>query len=276
MGATKVSDEQQASWQTELSHKSHKQDLERQETIPLKPKASLESETEPEDREAAPEPNSKRKAAITCASITLFFGLFALITWLALRPIYQPTYAIDDIQIRALTVNTTRSTVTADILYNVTAHNRNRKMGFTYNWITIDASYSGWNFARSTIPKFKLGKSRNVTMPSWHNVQNFPVPSSVATSLAGAIQNGTVPLRVFAKAKLRVTIGKFRSSPLNVNVDCRFTAVRVPVQSPTSTRAFNVVSKVCRLTRPRYKRAKKLKAYKPANPINTRPRRHGL
>jgi hypothetical protein len=201
---------------------------------------------------------AKREAIIGLVFIGLvvFFGLFALITWLALRPVHRPRFALNSVQIRSLAVNATGASVSADFLYNVTALNENHRMDFKYDWITIDASYRGENFGRAKVGGFMVGKASSVTTTSEMSVQHVLLSSAVATSLAAAIKNGSVPLRAYAKAKLHVKIGKYVSFPLISDLDCSL------LVAPPSSSQGKVQSQACRLTRRRYKKPKAFKTYR--------------
>ncbi|KAG0579658.1 hypothetical protein KC19_4G114300 [Ceratodon purpureus] len=205
-------------------------------------------------KQKRPSAEASKTSCAVIIGLIVFFGMFALITWLALRPVHRPRYFMNSVQIKSFALNAADSSVSANFVYNVTARNDNHKMVFKYDWMTIDASYGGENFARSSIGGFKVGKTSSFTRTSEISVQNVLISPKTVTSLAAAIKNSTVPLRVYAKAKLNVVIGKYVSFPLSLDLDCKLV-----VAPPSSTVPGKVVSQACVLKRPPYKKPKKFK-----------------
>lgn len=169
----------------------------------------------------------------------LLLGIAILVLWLVLRPIHLPKYSLDNSNMRNFSVGQ-GSTLNADIVYNITANNPNRKIGIEYDAINLETSYDGQVFGHSAIPGFYQGHQNITSVASELNVTNFPLRTSSATTLSSQIQSNSVPLFVRADAKVRVKIGTHTSSAFWVRVDCDVVVGVKPAK---------LISKSCRLKR---------------------------
>ncbi|KAG0626025.1 hypothetical protein M758_2G097100 [Ceratodon purpureus] len=172
-------------------------------------------------------------------TLILLLGIAVLVLWLVLRPIHLPKYSLDNVDVRSFSVGQ-GSTLNANIVYNITANNPNRKIGIKYDAINLETSYDGQVFGHSAIPAFYQGHQNITSLASELNATNFPLRASSATALASQIQSNSVPLFVRADAKVRVKIGSQTSSAFWVRVDCDVVVGVKPGQ---------LISKSCRLKR---------------------------
>lgn len=184
-------------------------------------------------------------------AVVVILGITALVLWLVLRPIHAPTYSINDIQIKTFSVGSSNSTannatttLSADLLYNITATNPNKHIGIKYDKINIATSYDGEVFAQNTVPSFYSGHQNVTTIVSEFNVTNFALSSTAGSALVTAVQSNSVPLHTRADAKVRVKIGSYTSFAVWVHVDCD-----VSIKPPSGSTSASVISKSCKLTR---------------------------
>lgn len=178
----------------------------------------------------------------TFCSLLLTFlflaGLTILILWLVLKPVHLPKYSLDNVEVRNFSV--TGTSLNADIAYNITANNPNRKIGIKYDVINLDTSYSGQALGRSVIPGFYQGHQNVTSISSELVVQNAALSQSSAEVLNNQVVANSVPLHVRADAKVHVRIGKYTSPGFWVRVDCDVTMGVNPAQ---------LISKSCKLKR---------------------------
>lgn len=178
----------------------------------------------------------------TFCSLLLAFlflaGLTILILWLVLKPVHLPKYSLDNVEVRNFAL--TGSTLNADIAYNITANNPNRKIGIKYDTINLDTSYSGQALGRSVIPGFYQGHQNVTSLSSELKVQNASLTPTSASALTTQLEANSVPMHVRADAKVHARIGKYTSPGFWVRVDCD---VNMSVNPAT------VISKSCKLKR---------------------------
>nr|PNR43481.1 hypothetical protein PHYPA_015862 [Physcomitrium patens] len=226
---------------------THPKELKRQETIPLKKHDNTEV-----DEEAAPASTSEKTstiAVIAVISLILFLGLFALITWLAIRPIHAPRYTIDGVRVKSFNMNATDSTLSTLLEYS------HRSQPQPQNELQVRLDHARYSIQWTGLGQGLSDGAFQATQKQQRHMvfhsQRVEIRTSTG-SLTAQMKNASVPLQVYSKAKIHVVIGMYKSFPLNVVVDCKLV---VAPPSPTNLEG-KVVSKLCRLTRPRYKRRK--------------------
>jgi hypothetical protein len=180
----------------------------------------------------------------TFCSLLLAFlilaGIQLLVLWLILKPIHLPKYSLNDVDIVNFSVGQNNNTLAADLIYNITAENPNRKIGIKYDYIDLETSYDGQAFGLSSIPGFYQGHQNTTVLTSELNVQDFQLQQSSATALQTQIQANNVPLHIRANAKAHVKIGKYTSAGFKVRVDCDVDMAVTPAR---------LISKSCKLKR---------------------------
>lgn len=167
-------------------------------------------------------------------------GITILILWLVLKPIHLPKYSLDNVDVNNFSF--AKSTLNADITYDITANNPNRKIGIKYDRIELETKYEGESLGKSVIPGFYQGHRNVTTLSSELTVVNAILSSSDSTSLTNQITANNVPLHVRADAKVHVRIGKYTSPGFWVRVDCDVNMGVSPAK---------VISKSCKLKRRR-------------------------
>lgn len=161
---------------------------------------------------------------ICCCCCTLFslLGtsiLVALITWLVLRPIYFPRFTIDTFEFQTLEASDSDS-LSATAFFTITAENRNKRLGFKYDAIGVDASYRGYVFGHSEVPSFSLGHRNVTTLSSEFFVENFSFsPGEVGKQFSNDLELERVEVQVRARAKVRLKNTPFALFKVLVNCD---------------------------------------------------------
>lgn len=180
----------------------------------------------------------------------ILLGLTTLIAWLILRPIHAPRYFVDNLEFRSLSVSAPTNeldiaTLNANVMFTITAENRNGKMGFKYDGVGIDTSYRGNVFGYSAVSSFALGHRNTTTLTSEFVVENYLfTPPRLGRDFAADVALASLALHVRASAKVRVKVGVITSFAVKVFVDCDFV-----VKPPNASAPSSVISKTCKLTR---------------------------
>jgi hypothetical protein len=177
-------------------------------------------------------------------TMILVLGLAALIIWLVLRPIYAPDYSLVDAEINTLSYSTTTNSLDANFLYTINATNRNAKIGFKYDVINLDTSYSGADFGKSSIPGFYNGHQNTTTISSSFNVTGFALTPTLGTSFLNDVKNSSIPLQLRVSVKARIKVGLLTTFPFWVHANCDGR-----VSPPTATGSGKLLSKSCKIVR---------------------------
>lgn len=177
-------------------------------------------------------------------TMILVLGVATLIVWLVLRPIYAPDYSLVDAEINTLSYSTTSNSLDANFLYTINATNRNAKIGFKYDVINLDTSYSGADFGQSSIPGFYNGHRNTTTISSSFNVTGFALTPTLGTSFLNDVKNSSIPLQLRVSVKARIKVGLLTTFPFWVHANCDGR-----VSPPTATGSGKLLSKSCSIVR---------------------------
>lgn len=193
-------------------------------------------------------PPKKRSCCCRCLCWTVSILLLLVVAvaatagilFLVFRP-KLPKYSIDGLRITRFNLGNDDS-LSASFNINVTARNRNKKIGIYYRGGSrISAFYAGKELCRGSFPEFYQGR---------HNTTVIDVPMAGQTQNATGLltelqeqqqQAGSVQLNLKAKVPVKIKLGKLKLPKITCNVRCR-----LKVASLTAADTIKIESSSCK------------------------------
>ncbi|XP_020583696.1 NDR1/HIN1-like protein 2 [Phalaenopsis equestris] len=169
-----------------------------------------------------PQPQSSKSPCFRGCCISAILALLSLIVLAAIaggifyaiyRP-HRPTFSISSLRLSSL--NTTSSNhFTSRLDLSVTARNPNPRIDYNYDQISISISSNGVGIGEGSFPGFV------------HSAKNTTVLSSLASTRSD-LKKGTVPLEFYMETKVRMKVGRLKTSKFRMKVYCDGIEIAAP------------------------------------------------
>ncbi|MCO5571981.1 hypothetical protein L7F22_025741 [Adiantum nelumboides] len=185
------------------------------------------------------------------AAIVIILGIAALVLYLVLQP-KTPDFSVSDASITSFNLSTQPLSASnaiagasvylnADVTFNVSAENPNKKIGIFYDAVDVTLFYDDQNIGQGSIPAFYQGH-RNTTLLLLHmKGQDVGLTSTVGSTLRTtlSVASNSIFLHARTLAEVRIKVGSWKSRASKFQIDCN-----VEMSNPTAPNP-RLLSKSC-------------------------------
>ncbi|KAH7289983.1 hypothetical protein KP509_30G026900 [Ceratopteris richardii] len=168
----------------------------------------------------------------TLAILIVVLGIAALVAYLVLQP-KTPDFSVSDATVASFNLTSTPTSpsnavsgvsqyLNADVTFNVSAENPNKKIGIYYDEVDVTLFYEGEQIGQGSIPAFYQGH-RNTTILLLHMVgKDVAMTPAIGSGLQTALKDSasTVLLHARTLTTVRVKVGGWKSGASKFEVDC--------------------------------------------------------
>ncbi|KAL0397000.1 UNVERIFIED_CONTAM: NDR1/HIN1-like protein 13 [Sesamum calycinum] len=215
-------------------------------------KAQLYNTTRPAYRPRPPVRRSHRRGCCCscCLWTTLVILLLLLLAAIAgavlyvlYRP-YRPSFSVASLQLSKF--NLTDTALTSSFNVTLIARNRNSKITFFYDQISVKILSGDVDIGDGSFPGFTHGRKNVTSLRTVISSSNSPFPDGTDISaLKSSFRSRNLPLQIQLETKVKAQIGKIKTKKLKIRVTCDGIKISIPTgKTATTATTSNLKCKV--------------------------------
>ncbi|KAI3463269.1 hypothetical protein Pfo_019932 [Paulownia fortunei] len=204
-------------------------------------KAQLYNATRPAYRPQPP-PRRRHRRGCCCSCclwttllillILLLAAIAGAVFYVIYRP-HRPSFSVSSLQLSKF--NLTDTTVTSAFNFTLTARNRNSKITFFYDQISVKILSGDVDIGDGSFPGFTHSKKNVTTLRTVISSSNTPFPDGTDISqLKSSLKSKNLPLKIQLETKVKAKIGKIQTKRLRIRVTCDGIKVSIPTGKTAS------------------------------------------
>ncbi|KAG8388392.1 hypothetical protein BUALT_Bualt02G0121100 [Buddleja alternifolia] len=201
--------------------------------------------------QAPPRRRHRRGCCCSCCLWTtlliLLILLLAAIAGAAFYVLYRPhrpSFSVASLQLSQF--NLTDTSLTSAFNLTLAARNRNKRITFVYDQISVKILSGDTDIGDGSLPGFVHGKRNVTTLRSVvsSSVNPFPDGTDLAP-LKSSVKSRNLPVKIQLDTKVKVKIGKIEMKKLKIRVTCGGIRISIPTgKTATTATISNVECKV--------------------------------
>lgn len=185
------------------------------------------------------------------AAIVIILGITALVLYLVLQP-KTPDFSVSDATITSFNLSAQPLSssnavsgaslyLNADVTFNVTAENPNKKIGIYYDEVDVTLFYGDQDIGEGAIPGFYQGHKNKTFLLLHMKGQDVGLTPALGSTLQTTLQDAdnSIVLHARTMAKVRIKVGSWKSRASKFQIDCD-----VEMSNPTAPNP-HLLSKSC-------------------------------
>ncbi|KAL3639770.1 hypothetical protein CASFOL_014738 [Castilleja foliolosa] len=208
-----------------------------------------------------PQPPPRRRHSRSCCCSCCLWSTLAILFILLLAAIagavfyvlyrpHRPSFSVASLHLSRF--NLTDTAITSTVNMTLVAHNRNSKITFLYDQISVRLLSDGVGIGDGAFPAFTHSKKNDTTLRTLISSLRTPIPDGTDLStLRSSLKNRHLPIKIQLDTKVRAKIGKTTTNKIKIRVTC--SGIRVSIPTGNTTSAATTSSKVKCKVDPRIK-----------------------
>ncbi|KAK6153593.1 hypothetical protein DH2020_013232 [Rehmannia glutinosa] len=164
--------------------------------------------------------------------VLLLAAIAGAVFYVLYRP-HRPSFSVAALHLSRF--NLTDTTYTSDFNITLTARNRNSKITFLYDQISVKVLSGDVDIGDGTFPSFTQGKKNVTTLRTVISSSNTPFEEGTdLTALKSSVRSRNLPLKIQLDTKVKAKIGKIKTKKLTIRVICDGIRISIPTGKTAS------------------------------------------